>query len=234
MKPIVGIVEWPYFDKDGDKIFEVFNDVVSWVIRSGGIPVGVFPTQIEQYVDKKISELDIMKYEEVEDLHVILNSCDAIIKPGALRIYPYERLIHDYTVIKNVPYLGICAGMQIMAGYKSQINNIRIEENNRINHHQPGYGHDVYPVEDTLLSKIVGDDKFPVYSRHRYHIAKAGINEICGVSDDGIIEAIENPNCTYNLGVQWHPELAPTTDEVSKKIFESLVEEAKIYKKIKR
>ena len=48
-----------------------------------------------------------------------------------------------------------------------------------------------------------------------------------------IIEAIENPNCNYNLGVQWHPELAPATDEVSKKLFESLVEEAKVYRKIK-
>lgn len=234
MKPIIGIIEWPYLDKDGDKIFEIFNDVVNCVINAGGIPAGIFPTQTIDFVNTRLNDIKNMSASETDDLLTSVDRCDAIIKPGALKIYEYERLIHSYTICKNMPYLGICAGMQVMAGYRSVINNVKIDENNIINHYQEGYAHDVYPIENTLLSKIVGMDKFPVYSRHRYCIADAGVNKICAVAEDGIIEAIENPNCNYNLGLQWHPELAPTTDEVTKKIFESLVEEAKIYKKIKR
>lgn len=232
-KPYIGIIEWPYTDKDGDVIYEVFNDVVNWVIKAGGIPVGIFPSQIEDYINKRVSEVRTMTVDEASDLFSSIDRCDAIIKPGAIKIYSHERLIHRYTVDRNMPYLGICAGMQIVAAYgKPEIKNIKNETN--INHHQPGYSHDVYVKENTLLSKIVDTDKFKVYSRHRYHIADEGVNRISAVAEDNIIEAIENPKCDYNLGVQWHPELAPFTDKNSQNLFESLVEEAKIYSKIKR
>lgn len=232
-KPFIGIVEWPYTDKDGDAIFEVFNDVANWIIRSGGIPVGIFPTQIADFINTRVSEVEMMNSEEKNDLIASLNRCDAIIKPGALKIYNHEKFIHEYSVNKDIPYLGICAGMQIMSAYNSELKNVKNDEEG-INHHHPGYGHDVYIQENTLLSRIVNTDKFPVYSRHRYHIADAGVNRISALAADNIIEAIENTNCNYNLGVQWHPELAPSTDKNSQKIFESLVEEAKIYSKIKR
>lgn len=231
-KPFIGIVEWPYIDKDGDQIFEVFNDISNWVIRSGGIPIGIFPTQIRDFINTRVSEIEIMNTEEKCDLIESLNKCDAIIKPGALRIYNHERFIHSYSVCKNIPYLGICAGMQIMSGYNSEIKNVK-NSIQSLNHHQPGYSHEVEIIPNTLLSKIVSNNFFKVYSRHNYHIASPGINEVSAVAPDGVIEAIENPNCNYNLGVQWHPELAPTTDINSQRIFESLVEEAKIYKKIK-
>lgn len=232
-KPYIGIVEWPYTDKDGDIIYEVFNDVVNWVIKAGGIPVGIFPTEIEDYIHKKVSEVRTMNVQESHDLFSSIDRCDAIIKPGALRIYNHERLIHKYTVEKNMPYLGICAGMQIIAAYDSELKNVKNVDTG-INHHQEGYGHDVYVMQDTLLSKIIDSKRFPVYSRHHYHIESAGINKISALASDNTIEAIENPNCDYNLGVQWHPELAPFTDKNSENIFGYLVEEAKIYSKIKR
>lgn len=53
MKPIIGIVEWPYSDKDGDPIYEVMLSVVEWVIRSGGRPIGIFPSNIEDFINKR-------------------------------------------------------------------------------------------------------------------------------------------------------------------------------------
>lgn len=231
-KPFIGIVEWPYTDKDGDPIFEVFNDVANWIIRTGGIPVGIFPTQVADFINTKVSEIEVMNIGEQKDLISSLNRCDAIIKPGALRIYNHERFIHSYTVEKNIPYLGICAGMQVMSSYNGEIKNEKNDELG-INHYQPGYSHYVEVLPDTLLSTIV-DSHFKVYSRHNYHIASPGVNRISAIACDGIIEAIENSDCNYNIGVQWHPELAPDTDLNSHKLFESLVEEAKIYCKIKR
>ena len=51
MKPIIGIVEWPYEDKDTDRIYEIPSNIASWVIKSGGIPIGIFPGQAVNYYD---------------------------------------------------------------------------------------------------------------------------------------------------------------------------------------
>ena len=51
------------------------------------------------------------------------------------------------------------------------------------------------------------------------------------------IEAIENPRCDYNLGLQWHPELFDFDHEDSINIFDSFIEKSsnhdkqKVYKK---
>ena len=60
MKPIIGVVEWPYLDKDEDKIYEVMIPIIEWIVRSGGRPIGLFPTHIDNFVDKKILDLNKM------------------------------------------------------------------------------------------------------------------------------------------------------------------------------
>lgn len=45
-------------------------------------------------------------------------------------------------------------------------------------------------------------------------------------SDDGVIEAIENPSLKFALGVQWHPERLRPTD-TTKKIFAAFVNKCK-------
>ena len=228
MKPIIGIIEWPYYDKDNDKIYEVMSDVVNWVNKSGGIPVGIFPTQVEDFVSKKVSDIDSMNADEADDLLSSIDRCDAIIKPGALRIYNHERLIHEYTVQKNMPYLGICAGMQIMAAYHYPQENIKNET--FVNHRNR---HNVRIYHNTLLEKIINKECISVISRHNYHIFSEGINKVAAVAEDGIIEAIENPNCSFNLGVQWHPELEDFDNVNSQNIFGELIEQAKTYSKRK-
>ena len=66
MKPLIGIVEWPYQDKDGDVIYEILQPIIEWVVRSGGVPIGLFPTQIENYVEKRLR--DIKKMSEIVKL----------------------------------------------------------------------------------------------------------------------------------------------------------------------
>lgn len=233
MKPIIGIIEWPYVDQDGDKIYEVLNPIIEWVIRSGGMPIGIFPTQIVEFYDTRLKDIKPMNLLEKKDLIETLKLCSAIIKPGALKIYEHERYIYNYVVEKNIPYLGICAGMQIMASYKKQyIENERNIDN--LHYSKEIYAHKIEILDDTLLKYILGKTEIEVNSRHNNHIKDNGIQKISAISKDGIIEAIENPNTDFNIGLQWHPELLPKEDENSKKIFESLIERAEHYQKIKR
>ena len=220
MKPLIGIVEWPYPDKDNDQMYEVSLNVINKVIEAGGTPIGIFPTKSEAYLDKKNDEIECFTAGEAHELFSVLDRVDAIIKPGALRIYNYERMIHNYTLERNIPYLGICAGMQIMANSKNE----PVEGHSNVSHK-------VLIKRSTLLSCILKQEEIDVISKHRYRISDKGNNDVSAFSYDGTIEAIENSNCTYNIGVQWHPELDDS--ESTKRLFGSLVEYAKTYYKSK-
>lgn len=231
-KPIIGIVEWPYTDADGDKIYEVLTPVINSVSKSGGLPIGIFPTQAINYTDFQMKDISLLSKNNIEDLIATLKVCDAIIKPGATRIYEYERFIYSYARENDIPFLGICAGMQMISHYgKEFIKNERNDINSSITHcSKEEYAHSVEIVKDTLLYKIVGQSEIMVNSRHSFHIPDAGLNKISALAPDGIIEAVENPNGLFQLGLQWHPELLPD-DKNSQKVFDAVIDAAYVYKK---
>jgi putative glutamine amidotransferase len=167
---------------------------------------------------------------EKQNLIETLNLCSAIIKPGALKIYNHERFIYKYTLEKNMPYLGICAGMQVMASHgKESIENERNIDSSHHSHEQ--YAHSVKIIKNTKLYDILKEEEIMVNSRHNNHIKDNGIQTISALSNDNIIEAIENSNSDFNIGVQWHPELLPESDQNSVKLFGNLIDSAEKYQK---
>ena len=89
-KPIIGIVA-----RKIDNIYKVNENIVKKIVKNGGIPILILPTNFNDLLD-------------------ILNICDGIIAPGGTDIYDYDRYILDYAIKNDVPILGICLGMQIM------------------------------------------------------------------------------------------------------------------------
>lgn len=231
MKPIIGIVEWPYIDKDGDKIYEIMIPIVEWIIRSGGRPIGIFPTAIDEYLDKKIPEINEMNRFELAELKQSIQMCDGIIKPGATRIYPHENIIYDMTCELDMPYLGICGGMQIMRNHNTEYAP-NVKNDTLIKHHsKEEYAHEVNIVKDSKLHSILNKDSIMVNSRHNFHVPDSGIKRVAAKASDGIIEALEDTKKLFNIGVQWHPELLPADDENSINLFGEFIESAKTYKK---
>lgn len=224
MKPIIGVVGHPYLNKDNNYIFEATNSIIKKISKRGGIPIIICPTQIEDYLKKQLCDIKLLNVDEKEDLNEILNMCDGIVKPGALRIYNYERYIYEYTLEKDMPYIGICAGMQLMTKQKNIKNDSNI--NHCVNTH---YAHKVKILKETLLYEILKKDEILVNSLHNYHIQNEGINKINAYAEDGIIEGIENPYKTFHLGLQWHPE--GLEDVNSNKIFDAFIDNSNIYKK---
>ena len=219
MKPLIGIIEWPYTDKDGDYIFEVSGNISNKIIEAGGIPIGIFPTKSEDYINKNNNEIGNMNTIESEDLLNTLDMVDGIIKPGALIIYNYEKFIHRYTIDRNMPYLGICAGMQLMCNTNEPI----------LNHHN--VEHKIRIYRGTLLADILKREEITVISKHRRKVILKDDYKVSAMSYDGVIEAIEDSNCNFNLGVQWHPEL--DNSDSTDRLFKGLVESAKVYRKMK-
>ena len=89
--------------------------------------------------------------------------------------------------------------------------------------------HDIEVEKNSKLFEIIGESKVKTNSSHHQAVKRVGDNlTICAKASDGIIEAVENPNHNFCLGVQWHPEFE--TSDSDRKIFEKFVVEATKYK----
>lgn len=92
---------------------------------------------------------------------------------------------------------------------------------------QPVHMVDVRPA--SRLAGIVGCAPLATNSIHHQGVKRLGPGLIAdGTAPDGLIEAIEVPDRTYMLGVQWHPEFFPG-DPIMGNFFTMLVSQARLY-----
>ena len=114
----------------------------------------------------------------------------------------------------NIPVLGICLGMQEMgltfSGNLVDIS-LEVEEKN----------HDIKINNNTLLYSIVKTNYITVNSRHKSVVRDT--NLIVSAVNGDIIEAIEDTNKRFFLGIQWHPENMYDTDIYAKRIFDYFI-----------
>jgi putative glutamine amidotransferase len=138
--------------------------------------------------------------------------------------YETELLEYLHDEAPDVPVLGICLGMQMMA----------LVAGGRLDQHMPesmpdaerhwGRTHGVQRVESSQPLDLDG----VVFSRHRQAVADPGCLSVVARSDDGIIEAVRDPRRPFYLGVQWHPERTedPT---LGRDLFHHLIAAARRY-----
>lgn len=132
--------------------------------------------------------------KELESLKPIIDLCDGFILQGGNEYYEIDLLITKYLYDKNIPTLGICLGLQIMGvlngGYL-------IDINNHLN-----TKHKIKIKKDSKLYEIIKKEEIIVNSRHKSILAKTNLD----ISTYDIIEALEDKNKNFFIGVQWHPE----------------------------
>jgi putative glutamine amidotransferase len=125
----------------------------------------------------------------------------------------FELLAAEIMLKQNKPVLGICGGEQLInVLYKgSLIQHIPDEIKNSIEHEQKNprneAGHSVSIQENTKLYSIICKQNIMVNSAHHQAIKVPGKGLIVNaLSNDGVIEGIEDPTKSFCIGVQWHPE----------------------------
>jgi len=135
----------------------------------------------------------------------------------------------------RLPVFGICRGLQVMnvALGGSLIQDIAAEMTGILQHTLPtppcAVAHEVWVSKGSRLwtlmqEKMADADTCSVNSRHHQAIKRLAPGfEVTATAPDGVIEAIECPNATFCLGVQWHPENFWRTGEF-RPLFEGFIE----------
>ena len=185
-------------------------------------------------------EIDWIDSERItaENAAAVLAGCDGILVPGGFGNRGIEGMVlaAQYARENNVPYLGICLGMQIAVieyaspdGGIEDANSGEFDEvgQNKVIDFMPDQSSKInmggtlrlgsYPCEiapDSQMARCYGAAHIDERHRHRYEfnndyravLTEAGLR-VSGTSPDGrIVETVEVPENDFFIGVQFHPE----------------------------
>ena len=184
-------------------------------------------------------EIDWIDSERItaENAAAVLAGCDGILVPGGFGNRGIEGMVlaAQYARENNVPYLGICLGMQIaVIEYARHVcgiedaNSGEFDEvgQNKVIDFMPDQSSKInmggtlrlgsYPCEiapDSQMARCYGAAHIDERHRHRYEfnndyravLTEAGLR-VSGTSPDGrIVETVEVPENDFFIGVQFHP-----------------------------
>ena len=227
-QPIIGITL--DHQKEGSfskrPYFALRENYFTAIINAGGLPVAL-PHNAD-LIDKYLSKINGLVIPG-GDFGLDPNWYIDGEKPAfaASKRLEFDVKIITCALAKNIPLLGICAGMQILAGMHGCKLSSKIQSHSKTGRNHlnevlaENYAHDIIVQSGTTLHSIVGS-KMPVNSRHTEGVVSLSDQVVLsGTSDDGIIEAIEIKGKKFALGVQWHPEFF--TGDANAKVFAALI-----------
>lgn len=207
---------------------------VRQVSAAGGLAVGIPPLPEDATED---------------DARTILTRLDGLIIAGGVDIEPSryhhdphplaqpprrdrddsELLLARVSAADDVPLLGVCRGMQIMAVEAGGSIEQHLPDRLGVDTHAPGAGmygtHLVRLEPGSFVASVLGD-AVTVATYHHQGVAEAPGYRTSGWAVDGVLEAVEHPDATFRVGVQWHPEVGDDP-----RLFERLVTAASLHQR---
>ena len=238
-RPVIGITS---NFVNGDAV--ISEKYYKQVVRAGGVPLLIPP----------VSDIDVI-VNTLERIDGLLLSGGADINPlwcgeepsPRLHAINAERDLPELQLVRlaynrQVPMLGICRGIQVMAvalgGEAEQDIDEAMQRNGSqyvIRHSQDARRneptHSVSVSRESVLFELYGSEKLYVNSFHHQSVRKSGrLLTVTATSPDGVIEAVESTRLKPVMGVQWHPECL---EDDGVRLFEWLVDNARSFAKAK-
>ncbi len=211
IKPVIGIsLDWQEKGSFSSREhYALRTHYFTAIEKCGGIPIGIpFSENIEE----------------------VLNIIDGLLLPGGDYPSPpswygkenektpwHPRAIFCKKLIekalqKDMPMLGICAGMQEICGSlgAKMVKDLSTYVETSIDHYNEKplekNAHKVTIQKKSLLYNILQTTKIEVNTGHREAVIEVPAEiSVTAKAPDAIIEAIEIPTKKFVLGVQWHP-----------------------------
>lgn len=235
-KPIIGIISKQPLHHNVQRHNNssmVRNEVKQAIIDHGGTPIGIVSPLPESF--DRFSPSFTFTEPEAKLAKESLSLCHGLIFQGGSFISNYEigiaRLAHDL----NLPVLSFGSGQTIIAHATDNITTARVDPKV---HNLPDsdLAHSIIPTSDNTIFRSIlnacpyGDFPHPlVGSRHNFSITSTTHLVVSATDPDGNCEAIEDPDCSFYLGLRFHPESLYKFHALSDQIFHAFITAAKTY-----
>jgi len=231
-RPVIGITtyvtpaKWGSWDQQAALVPAAYVEAIQ---RAGGRPLLVPPS--EDGVDETLDALDGVLFSGGSDLDPELYEQDA--HDETVGTHPErdraELALLEAALARDMPVLAVCRGSQVLnvARGGDLVQHLPDVVGDEKHKHTPGTfaDHDVTLEDGTRLASLLGD-RAPVKSHHHQGFGRVGDGlRVAAHAEDGTIEAVEDPNRRFALGVLWHPEAGEDM-----RLFEELVREAGEYR----
>ena len=233
-KPVIGIT-----GNYADLACKLGQGYYKSVVAAGGVPLVIPPVADKDVVLNTLSRIDALILSgggDINPLWVGEEPSPLLHGINQERDLP-ELLIARLAYNRQIPILGICRGIQTLAmafgGKVSQdISDVAgVKHSQDADRSEPT--HSIRIERDSILDSIYQSSPRPlmVNSFHHQAVKEAGEKfRVVAMSSDSIIEAIESSEFKPIIGVQWHPECM----EEGLPLFEWLVDEGRLYRKVHR
>lgn len=206
--------------------YEISKGCFAGIRDAGGIPFGI--PYLPEVIDIVVEEFDGLlctggRYAYPPEWYV----GGQVSKAPASERFAIEHAIIQSYLKRDKPVLGICAGMQLLAGVKGcrLWSDIQKAVPNALEHDKRGSLHRISITSATRLADLVRQPELLVNTSHFEAIGELSPSVLVSArSDDDVIEAIEVPSQSFALGLQWHQELFAGKDHPGNSIFRGLVD----------
>lgn len=218
------------FDEEEDCCY-LSRPYVDAVVRAGGMPVILPPLPLEMAA-VVLDHVRGLLLSGGGDLDPVSFGEEPL--PGTGKVSPrrdvFELALARAALIRQVPVLGICRGMQVLnvAAGGTIYQDLGLGVSRPLKHFQEAprwYGtHHIEIRPGTKLAGIFNVSRLRVNSFHHQAVHRVASGfRVSAVAPDGVIEAIEAEAHPFAVGVQFHPERMWEKEAVFLGLFSALV-----------
>lgn len=223
-KPRIAVILDENTSGDGSR-YEASKSYFAAIRDAGGLPFGI--PYLSEIVAPVVEEFDGLlcvggRFSYPDDWYLQGKPSRA---PPSERL-AIEREITDGYLRRDKPILGICAGMQLLAGLHGcrLWSDVQASGPAIIEHDKQGSLHRVTLTPRSKLAALVRVPTMLVNTFHQEAVGELSSSVIASArSDDGVIEAIEIPAHSFALGLQWHQERFFAADHPGNQVFRGFV-----------
>jgi putative glutamine amidotransferase len=234
-RPVIGIctalerAQWTVWDQEAHLLPRQYVDAIQ---AAGGLALMLPPDeQLEREPDEVLDLLDGLILAGGADVDPAVYGADAHPETKGTRTErdTFEVALARRALERDLPFLGICRGMQVMNVALGGTLLQHLPESHGHHDHRrvpgsfDGAEHDVRLMAGSLAARAAGEERHETRSHHHQGVDRIGDGlQVSGWSAlDELPEAVELADRRFALGVQWHPEADPTS-----RLIASLVAEA--------
>ncbi len=240
-QPVIGIT-----GNFGEKGCELAEGYFESVLKAGATPVVIPPFEDKDALANVLDRVDGLLLSGGGDLNPLFTGEEPVPQLHAVN---YKRDLAELLLIRlaydrQIPMLGICRGIQMLAVAldgsvwqdigSQQPGQPLLKHDQQLDRRYASHTVDI-ATGSTILRPLLGDGPVAVNSFHHQAVRDVGPRlRVCATAPDGTVEAVESSEHKSILGVQWHPEcFILRQDECMMPLFEWLAREAASFARAK-